>query len=185
VLLDWALADWLSREQRRRLMLLFSAVAFRNPAAAAEQIDALSEGQGQRTAKSIRGIVDRFLAELPMAKLPRAVDAMALVQEAALAGVRFPSSLIMFSKVLFTLDGVLDDIRGNGTTAEFTIARYLVQRWMRKPLPYGLPLSVRDWMGVECSALLFGGQVAIRCEEVLWKRVFGGKHVARQDVAVQ
>ena len=40
-------------------------------------------------------------------------------------GSPFPSSLIMFSKVLFTLDGILDDIRGNGTTAEFTIAHYL------------------------------------------------------------
>ena len=185
VLLDWALADWLSREQRRRLMLLFSAVAFRNPAAAAAQIEALSEGHGHRNAGTVQKIVSRFLDHLPVAKLPRAVDAMALLQEAGMAGIPFPSSLIMFSKVLFTLDGILDDIRGNGTTAEFTIARYLLQRWMRKPLSFGLPLSVRDWVGVECSALLYGGRLAVRCEEVLWEQIFDNKNSAEPQSAVE
>jgi ubiquinone biosynthesis protein len=179
VLLDWALADWLSREQRRRLMLLFSGVAFRNPAAASVQIEALSETHSVANTKLIREVADRFVEALPVAKLPRAVDAMALLQEVAMAGVQFPSSLIMFSKVLFTLDGILDDIRGNGTTAEFTIARYLLQRWMRKPLSFTLPLSVGDWMGVECSALLYAGRLAVRFEEMLYMRIFNPRNSAR------
>jgi hypothetical protein len=85
----------------------------------------------------------------------------------------------MFSKVLFTLDGILDDIRGNGTTAEFTIARYLLQRWMRKPLSFTLPLSVGDWMGVECSALLYAGRLAVRFEEMLYMRIFNPRNSAR------
>jgi ubiquinone biosynthesis protein len=178
VLLDWALADWLSREQRRRLMLLFSAVAFRNPAAASAQIEYLSETHSEANTKLIRQVVTRFLEQLPVTKWTRAVDAMALLQEVAMAGVRFPSSLIMFSKVLFTLDGILDDIRGNGATAEFTIARYLFQRWLRKPLSFTLPLSVGDWMGMELSALLYGGRLAVRCEETLYKRIFAPRSSA-------
>ena len=92
-----------------------------------------------------------------------------------MAGVRFPSSLIMFSKVLFTLDGILDDIRGNGATAEFTIVRYLIARWLRQPLSIGLPLTVRDWLGVECSAILYGGRLGVRCEEALARRLFSSK----------
>jgi ubiquinone biosynthesis protein len=175
VLLDWALAERLNREQRRRLTLLFMAVALRNATAASYEIEALSEERptpSSRTAADIREVTDRYIAALPIPKLPRAVDAMGLLEEVALAGVRFPSSLIMFSKVLFTLDGILDDIRGNGTTTEFTIARYLFKRWTRAPFSFGLPLTVRDWLGVECSAVLYAARLGVRVEEALTARLF-------------
>ncbi|HEY3930435.1 MAG TPA: AarF/UbiB family protein [Candidatus Koribacter sp.] len=160
VILDWALGERLDREQRRRLALLFLSVGLRNPAAAAAHIAALSEHRlSSQEQEAIRRTANEFMDALPLAALPRAVDAMGLLEQVALTGIRFPSSLIMFSKVLFTLDGILDDIRGNGATTEFTIARYLFQRWMRQPLSLGVPLSVRDWIGVECSALLYRGQV--------------------------
>ncbi len=173
VILDWALAERLDREQRRRLALLFLAVGMRNAAAAAHHMEGLCEGQPVETgrAEHIDKTVRQFMARLPLAQFPRAVDAMELLEAVALTGIRFPSSLIMFSKVLFTLDGILDDIRGNGATAEFTIARYLVKRWMRQPLTLGLPLTVRDWIGVECSALLYGGKLGVHCEEVLAGRL--------------
>lgn len=177
VLLDWALAERLSREQRRRLTLLFLAVALRNPAAAGYQIQELSEaGVGSRKTKTIREVVHGFMGELPLAKLPRAIDAMSLLEEVALAGVRFPSSLIMFSKVLFTLDGILDDIRGDEATAEVTIVQYLLKRWFRKPFSVGLPLTVRDWLGVECSVFLYGGRWGVRLEEAVRDRIFGGSY---------
>jgi ubiquinone biosynthesis protein len=178
VILDWALAERLTREQRRHLMLLFLAVAFRNPAAACHAIEQLSEdGTGHRLRNRvlIQGTAGQFFAELSVAHLPRAVDAMTLLERSAMAGVRFPSSLVMFSKVLFTLDGILDDIRGNGATTEFTIARYLLMRWFRQPLSIGLPLTLRDWLGVECSALLYGGRLGVRCEELLTRRMFSSK----------
>jgi ubiquinone biosynthesis protein len=177
VILDWALAERLNREQRRHLMLLFLAVAFRNPAAACQSIELLSEGAAGRRLRDrvlIHGAAEHFFDELPVAQLPRAVDAMALLEKVAMAGVRFPASLIMFSKVLFTLDGILDDIRGNGTT-EFTIARYLLMRWLRQPLSIGLPLTLRDWVNVECSAILYGGRLGVRCEEALTRRLFSSK----------
>ena len=191
VVLDWALAENLNREQRRRLTLLFLAVALRNPAAASSQIEDLSEEHAtprSQNSKMIREIVGRFVAGLPVVRLPRAVDAMSLLEEVALAGVRFPSSLIMFSKVLFTLDGILDDIRGNGVTTEFTIARYLLQRWIRQPFSMGLPLTMRDWIGLECSAFLYGGRLGVRCEEALTDRVFSRKPVTdetRGEIAVR
>lgn len=186
VLLDWALAERLTREQRRRLTLLFGAVAFRNPAAACEQIQYLSERDKHDhpgDAKTIGRVVERFFEELPVAKLPRAVDAMSLLESAAMVGVRFPSSLIMFSKVLFTLDGILDDIRGGSATTEFTIARYLLKRWVRQPFTFGLPLTVRDWVGLECSALLYGGRLGVRWEETLSTRMFASKPDAQRSRA--
>ena len=181
IILDWALAEHLSREQRRRLMLLFMAVALRDVAAAGYQIEELSEhgvGARIRKAKVIRETVGGFMATLPLATLPRAIDAMSLLEEVALTGVRFPSSLIMFSKVLFTLDGILDDIRGNGTAAEFTIVQYLLKRWIRQPFSLGLPLTVKDWLGVQCSAFLYGGRLGVGWEEAIKNQVFGKKSLA-------
>jgi len=182
VLLDWALAERLTREQRRRLILLFGAVAFRNPAAACEQIQELSERDKKDRpgdAKTIKAIVGKFFGELPVAKSPRVVDAMSLLESVAMAGVKFPSSLVMFSKVLFTLEGILDDIRGNSGTAEFTIARYLLKRWVRQPFTFGLPLTVRDWIGLECSALLYGGRLGVGWEETLSTKAFSKKPDAK------
>ena len=177
VLLDWALAEHLNRDQRRRLMLLFVAVALRNSAAASHQIQELSElaiAAGSRESALIRETVDRSMAELPMVKLPKAIDAMTLLEAVALAGVRFPSSLVMFSKVLFTLDGILSDIRGSTTTAEFTIAQYLLRRWVRRPFSVGLPLTVTDWLGVECSLVLYGGRLGVGLEEAVADKIFHG-----------
>lgn len=170
ILLDWALAERLTREQRRHLMLLFLGVALRNPSAATLQIEQLSEGK-QHHAQILSTVV-RFFDELPIARLPRAVDAMSLLEQTARAGVPFPSSLIMFSKVLFTLDGILDDILGSGKLPELTIARYQLARWIRQPLSTGLPFTLRDWIGIECSALLYGGRIGVRCEQEIVRKVF-------------
>ena len=170
VLLDWALAERLDLEQRRHLMLLFLAVALRNPAAARLQIEQLAEQPNR--GPLIRATVERFFDDLPIARLPRATDAMSLLEQTARAGVRFPSSLIMFSKVLFTLDGILDDIRGSGAPPELTIVRYLLMRWIRQPLSIGLPFTLRDWISIECSALLYGGRMGVRCEQEIVRKVF-------------
>lgn len=181
VLLDWALAERLTREQRRRLMLLFLAVAFRNPAAACEQMEALAERDSKGRAPGgelIVGVVEDFLEKLPASMAPRAVDAMALLERAAMIGVRFPSSLVMFSKVLFTLDGILDDIRGNVGTTEFTIFEDVVKRWIRQPLSVGVPFYVRDWVGLQCSAVLYGARLGLECEKALVKRLFAEARIA-------
>lgn len=172
VLLDWALAQRLTREQRRRLILLFLAVAARNRAAAGYQIEELKEnGAGADDRRIIDETVRGFMQQLPNFSMPKATDAMSLLEQVAMRGVPFPSPLIMFSKVLFTLDGILEEIRG--TTAELTIAQYLLRRWARHPLSMGVPLTLRDWIGVECNLLLYATRMGVCCEEALAHRITG------------
>lgn len=116
VLIDWALRERLSRDQRRHLALLFGMVGLRDPVGACTEILALSQHHiriSSRRGKMISDAVKKFIDELRVAHMPSMVDVMRLLESIAMKGVRFPASLIMLSKVLFTLEGILRDISGS------------------------------------------------------------------------
>src|SRR5208282_4128058 len=122
-IIDWALREHLSREQRRHLALLFLMVSLRDPAGTCNAIVALSQRRVQATSprsRMIGEIVTRFLDGMPVQHLPSGVDAMRLLERVALKGVKFPGALIMLSKVMVTLDGILGDIGGGDTGMTFT-----------------------------------------------------------------
>ncbi len=50
---------------------------------------------------------------------------MRLLEDVAFQGIRFPAPLIMLSKVLFTLDGILDDIGGDRASMGMVMARHI------------------------------------------------------------
>ena len=60
----------------------------------------------------IRESVTRFLDELAAARMPSGADTMRLLERIAMKGIRFPGSLVMLSKVMFTLEGLLADVGG-------------------------------------------------------------------------
>ncbi|MBZ5609206.1 MAG: hypothetical protein LAP38_13165 [Acidobacteriia bacterium] len=158
VVLDWALMEQLSRELRRHLALLVIMTVLRNPGGVSEAIRNLAPASERRDPDKIRLIqerVDRFFKELPYNRLAGSVDAMQLLDEIALQGVRFPASLAMFQKALFTLDGVLHDIAGSEVSISYLIVRDFVIRLL---VSLGLdhpPLSIADLMAVQRSGLLY------------------------------
>jgi predicted unusual protein kinase regulating ubiquinone biosynthesis (AarF/ABC1/UbiB family) len=171
IILDWALTERLSREQRRHLALLVLMVGLRDPIGACGEIQALSQGGAVRRhskqAKIIRETVADFFESLPLKWVPGAVDAMGLLQRTAAKGIRFASSLIMLSKVLFTLDGVIADIRGSGVSMAYAVARHGLQSWLTIGSKAGLPLTLRDLMKVQCSAMLYSGRLSIKLEQTM------------------
>ena len=172
VLLDWALTERLSRGLRRHLALLFLMMSLRDAVGVCEQIQALSQRRVRhnlRRARVIRATVDRFLGELPLARLPGGVDAMRLLERMAVKGIRVPAALIMFSKVLFTLDGILQDI-GGGVSMDLTIGRHLVYRWLTSRAAFGSPLTLRDWIAVQCSAMLYSSRMFVQSEQKMLDR---------------
>jgi ubiquinone biosynthesis protein len=179
-LIDWALQERLSREQRRHMVLLFAMLALRDSVGTCGEIIALSP-QKTRTARSQREIVaqtvEKFLEELPLARLPSMVDAMQLLERAALAGIRFPKSLIMLSKVMFTLDGLLSDIGGSNSRLGFAIARHLAQRWLVDRKSLRSPLRAKDWLTLQCSALLYSSRLWMRWEKAMLDRVLPSREL--------
>jgi len=174
IIIDWALRERLSREQRRHLALLFLMVALRDPVGASNAITALAEQPVRRSsgkAKVIRERVRGFLDALPLARLPSATDAMRLLEDVAFEGIRFPAPLIMLAKVLFTLDGILEDIGGDRASMGMVMARHIARRWLTDRAAIASPLTSRDWITVQCSALLYSGRLWIKGEQVIVDRL--------------
>ena len=174
IIIDWALRERLSREQRRQLALLLLMVALRDPVGAANAITAMAEQTGRRGSgktELIRDCVHRFLDALPLTRLPSATDAMRLLEEVAFQGIRFPAPLIMLSKVLFTLDGILEDIGGDGAAVGTVMARHIARRWLTDRAAFASPLTSRDWITLQCSALLYSGRLWIKGEQKIVDRL--------------
>lgn len=166
VILDWALTGRLSAEQRRRLGLLFVMAALRDAAGMRRQIEALSRGRrmkpGARQAKLIRQCVDRFISRLPLTRLPEAADTTDLLEDIALAGVRLPAPLVMLRKVLFTLEGIQHDLGAGEAGLASIMARQGLLNWLTSWSKLGAPLSARDWLSVQWSALFLGGRLCLQ-----------------------
>ena len=178
IILDWALRERLSRDQRRHLALLFLMVGLRDPVGTCNEILALTQ-QHIRSAsprgQMIAEAVTRFLDELPMTHLPSGVDAMRLLERIAFKGVKFPAPLIMLSKVMLTLDGVLADIGGSETGMGFSISRHVAQHWLSHRKAFRSPLMARDLITLQCSALLYTTRLWLRCEQTILRSLAAGR----------
>lgn len=173
-IIDWALRERLSREQRRHLALLFLMVSLRDPVGASREVSALSQRHiktGSPHDRMIRGAVTRFLDELPVKHVPSPVDAMRLLERLAMKNIKFPGALIMLSKVLFTLDGILHDIGGSDSGMGLTIARDVARHWISDRKAFRSPLRTADWMTLQCSALLLGSRLWLRGEQAILDRL--------------
>ncbi|MFZ0796933.1 MAG: AarF/UbiB family protein [Terriglobales bacterium] len=176
-IIDWALRERLSRDRRRHLALLFLMVTLRDPVGTCNEVLALSQQHIRRTSprgQMVSELVTRFIRELPVAGFSSGgVDAMTLLERLAMKGVKFPGSLIMLSKVMFTLDGILGDIGGSdkGTGFGFTIARHVAQHWIANRKEFRSPLMTKDWITLQCSALLYTTRLWLEGEQALLDRL--------------
>jgi ubiquinone biosynthesis protein len=173
-IIDWALRERLSRDQRRHLALLFLMVSLRDPVGASNEVLALSQQRIRSDSprgEIVREVVTSFLDELPVRRLPSGADAMKLLERIAVKGIKFPGPLVMLSKVMFTLDGILNDIAGSDTGMGFTIARHVAQHWLSDRAAYRSPLMTRDWITLQCSALLYTGRLWLQCEQAILDRL--------------
>ena len=173
-LIDWALREHLSRDQRRHLVLLFLMVGLRDPVAACNEVLALTEPHipdGSPRGRMIAGEVANYLNQMPLGHIPTGVDAMQLLEHIALKDVKFPGSLIMLSKVMFTLDGILKDVGGSGIEISFAIARHLAGHWISDRKAFRSPLMARDFIPLQWSALLCPVRVWMHGEQALLDRL--------------
>lgn len=173
-IIDWALRERLSRDQRRHLALLFLMVSLRDPVGTCNEVLALSQ-QHIRIASAkgrvVEDLVRRFIDELPVVRLPSGADAMRLLERAAISGIKFPGPLIMLSKVMFTLDGILQDVGGSGSGMGFTIARHVAQHWIANRNEFRSPLMTKDWITLQCSALLYTSRLWLQSEQAIVNRL--------------
>lgn len=170
-IIDWALRERLSREQRRHLALLFLMVGLRDAAGAANEVIALSQHpihSRSKLAKDIRETAEAFIETLPAKYFPSGGDTMKLLEKAALGGVKFPGALVMLAKVMFTLDGLFTDISRDRSGIGFGVAREVARYWVTHR--DASPLTIEDWMNLQCSGLLYASRMWLKYERSLLDR---------------
>lgn len=173
VILDWALQERLHRNQRRYLAMLFLMMSLRDPVGVVNAVAALRERETRVSAaqeRKVRNCVKEFLDSMPASHLPGAADSMRLLEKLAIHGVKFPGALVMLSKVMFTLEGVIGDIVGADTPAGFTVARQIAFHWLAHRAEFQFPLKQRDWITLQCSALLFPSRLGIQWQKTMLDR---------------
>ncbi len=174
VIVDWALRERLTREQRRHLALLFLTVSLRDPVGASAEVAALAQRPVRRNSRQghlIREIVRSFIDGLPATKLPSGADVMKLLENIAVKGVRFPAPLIMLSKVLLTLDGLLEDVSGAGSNVGLAIGILLARHWIRNRKAFRSPIGLGDLLKLETSAMLYSSRMFLRCEQAIMDKM--------------
>src|SRR5262249_47326163 len=146
VVLDWALAERLDRQSRRQLVLLALSTILRNRDGVCAAILALSRRDpGQDRAEIIRRHVRALFERFREGESPGVLAAMMLLDQIALEGVRFPAALFLFRKVLFTLEGVLNDVAGHEVRIDQVILREFLARATASFGIFHAPLEGRDF----------------------------------------
>ncbi len=172
VILDWALAERLSRQQRQSVLMLVLMMMLRDAGGVYQAISRLRLHRGpeeQAEEEMIRDRVTRYLDSLPWFELPGTLDAMRLLDDIALEGVRFPAALLMFRKASFTLDGVLEDVAGSTVRMDSVITRYALEHWAKTGSALWSLLAPRDWMALEWSAMTFASRMFRRAVAAPWR----------------
>jgi len=158
VVLDWALAERLSLESRRQLVLLSVMMTLRNPNGVRLAVRDLSLSADRRNHARlgvIESCVTRFFDEMEPDASPGTLDAMRLLDRIALEGVHFPPPLFLFRKIVLTLDGVLYDVAGPGVRIDDVIAREFLTRCAASLGLFHAPLEWKDIAAIEWNALLY------------------------------
>jgi ubiquinone biosynthesis protein len=165
VILDWALTERLTRIQRKHVVMMILMMILRDEdglCSAIEELCQVRTDKNQSEVRIIRKHVARRLDQLALTQLPGPLEAMRLLDEIALEGIRFPAALLMFRKAFFTLEGVLEDIAGSRVRLDAVMARYAVAHWKDSVSSFLSLLSPRDWMALDWSALTLGSRVCAR-----------------------
>jgi len=185
-ILDWALVVRLSRAQRRHLVLLTLAVAWRDIRRTYEAIAALCRDDlehNPRKAAIVRGKVAEFFENLSPFRLPDVSQIAALMDGISLLGVHFPAELLLLRKTLYTLNGVIAEISPNVRIGS-VIARYglglLLRespgRQLRLPIDtstvFRSHLSNYDLTLLALSLPLLGGRLYMRTLEDVTTQAF-------------
>ncbi len=186
ILFDWAMTGRLNADERRKIVLLFLALFLRDKAMLLHTLTGLSQ-QPKKLSKAKREQIDQtiadFLHALPLYKLPGVNDVLALTDAIMLDGVRFSSGMMLFRKVLLTLDGVLHDI-SDRVAIENILSQHVMQHCsqelygmsMAKGLQpdFQLPLSGKDTLSLAMSAQWFYYRTGMQVGE-RWFKSFTGQ----------
>jgi len=179
LLFDWALAQSVTRGERRAMVRLLLGVVLRDADLIVAAVIDLANRDGVCSQdvsdeEVVRAHVDGLLAELAPWRAAGLVEMTRLITELMASGFRFPPFLLIFRKMLFTLEGVLEDtsanVRVDAVVAGYVRRHLMAQLWAGSPeesATFALPLQESDWEEIGARAWTFFPR--------LWDQVSAGR----------
>ena len=154
VLLDWALTDSLTIEDRRQLIMLFLAIPLRDEGRMQDALFELSQSKTENTRNLLREQIEAFVDSLPLGTIPGPGSLSSLVGRLLRAGGRFSSSFLVFRKMLATLGDIVEQLCP-GVSIERGVAEYALAQGLRnaflsqggKP-GFQIPLNASDLLSL-------------------------------------
>jgi ubiquinone biosynthesis protein len=171
VILDWALTERLTQQQRKNVVLLVLMMILRDAdgmSKAIEELCQLSINEGRAQGRIIRKHVEALLHALPLTQLPGPMDAMRLLDQIALEGIHFPAALLMFRKASFTLEGVVEDMAGSSVRLDSLTVSHALANWKDTVASLFSLLAARDWLALDWSALTLSSRMFARALFHTW-----------------
>jgi ubiquinone biosynthesis protein len=155
VVLDWALTDSLTRDERRSLVLLSLAVALRDEGGIREVLASLSLSRGPQQRELIAREVEKFIDGLPAGATPGVGD---LLERLLRAGAEFDSSFLIYRKMLATLGDVVEEL-APGLSVESVIVEFAIKNGLadqkQRDRGFAIPLGARDLLAIGFSLQSF------------------------------
>jgi ubiquinone biosynthesis protein len=139
--LDWSLVGHLTKDDRVQLTQILIGAFTLDASRVCEAIDSLA--QGRTDAPALREMVDQHMALVSQGAFPGLSWVMRLLDESVTrARCRFGGDLVMFRKVLQTIEGVVADVSPDCHPDRVLIGSFvkqLVIEWAQRP--FALPSS--------------------------------------------
>ncbi len=181
ILFDWALTERLSFEHRRKIILLISALTLRDANLIRKVIMELSDTDFDKEPErqdKLKEQISEFLAQLSLYRLPGIKDVLSLLDALILSGLEFSRPLLIFRKVLLTLDGVLHDV-AEDVAIEADITQLVLEHLrdemfginllQQKEPRFQLPLTSTDTYALIWSAQWYYFRNSLHASEQLFK----------------
>ena len=128
--------------------------------------------------ENVRNQISQFVNELSLYSIPGTKDILSLLDQFLLMGINFSTPLLLFRKVLLTLDGVLLDVADN-VSIETVLTQYVFENWTnelcrisllgRVRPGFQLPLSKIDAFSLVWSAQWYCFRTGLQTSERMIK----------------
>jgi len=158
VVLDWALTESLSRDERRRLILLSLAIPLRDEAGIRELLEPLSAFHAADPQALLRSEVEKFIDALAVGSIPGPGTVGDLLERLLRAGVKFSSSFLIYRKMLATLGDLIEEL-SPGLSVDSVIAEFALKNGLPGKRPrdrdFCMPLNLADLIAIRWSMQWF------------------------------
>lgn len=190
VLLDWALTDSLSLEDRRNFILLVLALPLRDEEQMLTSLSGFSKLKTESERNLIKQRIEMFIDALPLWSIPGPGSLNELMAVLVRQGVRFSSSFLIFRKMLATLGDVVEQLSAE-VTIEATVLDHALGRKTSKTgspaqpeLEVNIPLKFGDVFRIGVTAQLFLPRVWAQSVRSVIRKSCSGKKSGDMPVEI-